>query len=209
VYFEVFNTVDFYNLLGLTTILVCIFSLLTLVIFQSLKVDETLPGSVFFLLGWIPLFVLFANILCQFNNDLLYTLPFGIILLVNNYFYNQSLSFAIYLSALLIISLFLSTPAEWLFLQIFIGLLIIFLPFGSKKPLFIIGSVFIVNIASFILLGSLKLMNSSLGHSFGDLFFFSLYSNIFITCYLFNHSGFREIIFFYFFIFINGVGKFR
>lgn len=171
IFFEVFNTVDFYNFLGLTTILVCIFSLLTLVIFQSLKVDETLPGSVFFLLGWIPLFVLFANILCQFNNDLLYTLPFGIILLVNNYFYNQTLSFAIYLSALLIISLFLSTPAEWLFLQIFIGLLIIFLPFGSKKPIFIIGSVFIVIIASFILLGSLKLMNSSLGHSFGDLFF--------------------------------------
>lgn len=171
IYFEVFNYVNFYNLLGLATALVCIFFLLTLVIFKSLKVDETLPSSIFFLLCWIPLFVLFANILSQFNIDLLFTLPLGIILLVINYFYNQSLSFAIYLSSLLIISLSLSPSAEWLFLQLFIGLLILFLPFGSKKPLFIFGSVFIVNIASFLLLGSFKMMNSSLGQYLGDLFF--------------------------------------
>ena len=172
VFFQVFNKGDFLNHLGLVSVLICIFSLLTLIIFRSLNVDEKLPRSIFFLLCWIPFFVLSAHVLNQFNIDLIYSLPLGIILLVIKYFYSESLSFAIYLATILSISLSLSAPVEWLFLQLFTGLLILFLPFDSKKPLFIIGSIFVVSFSSLLLLGSLKMIYSPLNTSKNHIFFF-------------------------------------
>lgn len=156
-YFEVFNSSSFFSHLSLISILVCIFFLLTLIIFRSLSVEERSPHAIFFLLAWIPLFVLLANVLIQFKVELVYALPLGIILMVIKYFYNEMLSLAIYLATLLCVSLSLDFSGEWLFLQIFTGLLILFLPFNSKKLVYIAGSLIAVNLFSILLLFSLRI----------------------------------------------------
>jgi len=170
-YFHVFNNSNFYAHLGVAALLTCIFSLLSLIIFRTLKIEEISPRSLFFILSWIPFFILTANILSQIKTELIYCLPLGMILIVLKYFYNEILSFAIYLATVLSINLTINTTEDWLFLQLFSGLLIHFLPFESKKPLTIISSIFIVNISAFLTLSGLTLINGSLKESLSFLFF--------------------------------------
>ena len=81
-YFHVFNNSNFYAHLGVAALLTCIFSLLSLIIFRTLKIEEISPRSLFFILSWIPFFILTANILSQIKTELIYCLPLGMILIV-------------------------------------------------------------------------------------------------------------------------------
>jgi membrane-associated HD superfamily phosphohydrolase len=64
-------------------------------------------------------------------------------------------------------------PSEqWMFLQIFTGLLILFLPFNSKKLFYIIGSILIVCAASVLISVSLKLTYPTFQLSFEELIIF-------------------------------------
>jgi len=166
--FSVF-TDDFYANVGISVLLVSVFLLLTLIIFRTINFDETLSRSIFFLLGLIPFFTLIAHFLDKYNPQFLYMLPLGIIIIVIKYFFNESLSFGIYFSAISSIYLSLNPSIEWIFLQIFIGLLILFLPFDSKKPSYIIGSILVVFISSFLISVSLKFTYYSFQISLNEL----------------------------------------
>ena len=169
--FSVF-TEDFYANVGISILLVSVFLLLTLIIFRTINIDETLSRSIFFLLGLIPFFTLIAHFLSQYNPQFLYILPLGIIIIVIKYFFNESLSFGIYFSTISSIYLSLIPSEQWMFLQIFIGLLILFLPFNSKKLFYIIGSILIVCAASVLISVSLKLTYPTFQLSFEELIIF-------------------------------------
>jgi putative nucleotidyltransferase with HDIG domain len=96
-------------------------------------------------------------------------LPLGIIIIVIKYFFNESLSFGIYFSTISSIYLSLNPSVHWIFLQIFTGLLILFLPFDSKKPTYIIGSILVVCISSFLISVSLKFTYYTFQISFNEL----------------------------------------
>jgi putative nucleotidyltransferase with HDIG domain len=166
--FSVF-TEDFYVNVGISMLLVGIFLLLTLIIYRTINIDETLSRSIFFLLGLIPFFTLIAHFITQYNPQYLYMLPLGIIIIVIKYFFNESLSFGIYFSTISSIYLSLNPSEQWMFLQIFTGLLILFLPFDSKKSLYIIGSILIVCAISVLISVSLKLTYPTFQPSFEEL----------------------------------------
>ena len=166
--FSVF-TEDFYVNVGISILLVSVFLLLTLIIYRTINIDETLSRSIFFLLGLIPFFTLFAHFLSHYNPPFLYMLPLGIIIIVIKYFFNESLSFGIYFSTISSIYLSLNPSVQWMFLQIFTGLLILFLPFESKKPSYIIGSILVVCISSFLISVSLKFTYYTFQISFNEL----------------------------------------
>lgn len=153
-------------------LLVGIFLLLTLIIYRTINIDETLSRSIFFLLGLIPFFTLIAHFITQYNPQYLYMLPLGIIIIVIKYFFNESLSFGIYFSTISSIYLSLNPSEQWMFLQIFTGLLILFLPFDSKKSLYIIGSILIVCAISVLISVSLKLTYPTFQPSFEELIIF-------------------------------------
>lgn len=169
--FFLFNVFAGDNLtnIGITLLLFGIFSLLTFIIYRTVNINETLPRSFFFLLGLIPSFTFFAHFLSHNNTYFLFMLPLGIIIVVIKYFFNDSLSFGIYFSTLSCIFISINPSAQWLFLQIFLGLLILFLPFDSKKPAHIIGSILIVCTVSIIISISLKLTYPSFQPSFKEL----------------------------------------
>ena len=169
--FSVF-TEDFYVNVGISMLLVGIFLLLTLIIYRTINIDETLSRSIFFLLGLIPFFTLIAHFITQYNPQYLYMLPLGIIIIVIKYFFNESLSFGIYFSSISSIYLSLNPSEQWMFLQIFTGLLILFLPFDSKKSLYIIGSILIVCAISVLISVSLKLTYPTFQPSFEELIIF-------------------------------------
>jgi len=169
--FSVF-TEDFYVNVGISMLLVGIFLLLTLIIYRTINIDETLSRSIFFLLGLIPFFTLIAHFITQYNPQYLYMLPLGIIIIVIKYFFNESLSFGIYFSTISSIYLSLNPSEQWMFLQIFTGLLILFLPFDSKKSLYIIGSILIVCAISVLISVSLKLTYPTFQPSFEELIIF-------------------------------------
>ena len=150
-------------------LLVGIFLLLTLIIYRTINIDETLSRSIFFLLGLIPFFTLIAHFISKYNPQYLYMLPLGIIIIVIKYFFNESLSFGIYFSSISSIYLSLNPSEQWMFLQIFTGLLILFLPFDSKKSLYIIGSILIVCAISVLISVSLKLTYPTFQPSFEEL----------------------------------------
>lgn len=162
-------TEDFYVNVGISMLLGSVFLLLTLIIYRTINIDETLSRSIFFLLGLIPFFTLFAHFLNKINPQFLYLLPLGIIIIVIKYFFNESLSFGIYFSTISCIYLSLNPSVQWMFLQIFTGLLILFLPFDSKKPTYILGSIFVVFISSFLISISLKFTYNSFQISFNEL----------------------------------------
>ena len=153
-------------------LLVGIFLLLTLIIYRTINIDETLSRSIFFLLGLIPFFTLIAHFISKYNPQYLYMLPLGIIIIVIKYFFNESLSFGIYFSSISSIYLSLNPSEQWMFLQIFTGLLILFLPFDSKKSLYIIGSILIVCAISVLISVSLKLTYPTFQPSFDELIIF-------------------------------------
>jgi len=153
-------------------LLVGIFLLLTLIIYRTINIDETLSRSIFFLLSLIPFFTLIAHFITQYNPQYLYMLPLGIIIIVIKYFFNESLSFGIYFSTISSIYLSLNPSEQWMFLQIFTGLLILFLPFDSKKSLYIIGSILIVCAISVLISVSLKLTYPTFQPSFEELIIF-------------------------------------
>lgn len=153
-------------------LLVGIFLLLTLIIYRTINIDETLSRSIFFLLGLIPFFTLIAHFISKYNPQYLYMLPLGIIIIVIKYFFNESLSFGIYFSTISSIYLSLNPSEQWMFLQIFTGLLILFLPFDSKKSLYIIGSILIVCAISVLISVSLKLTYPTFQPSFEELIIF-------------------------------------
>jgi putative nucleotidyltransferase with HDIG domain len=99
-------------------------------------------------------------------------LPLGIIIIVIKYFFNESLSFGIYFSTISSIFLSLNPSIQWMFLQIFTGLLILFLPFDGKKPSRIIGSTIVVCITSILISVSLKLTYPTFQPSFEELLTF-------------------------------------
>jgi len=169
--FSVF-TDDFYVNVGISILLVGIFLLLTLIIYRTINIDETLSRSIFFLLGLIPFFTLIALFISKYNPQYLYMLPLGIIIIVIKYFFNESLSFGIYFSTISSIYLSLNPSEQWMFLQIFTGLLILFLPFDSKKSLYIIGSILIVCAISVLISVSLKLTYPTFQPSFEELIIF-------------------------------------
>lgn len=169
--FSVF-TEDFYVNIGISMLLVGIFLLLTLIIYRTINIDETLSRSIFFLLGLIPFFTLIAHFISKYNPQYLYMLPLGIIIIVIKYFFNESLSFGIYFSSISSIYLSLNPSEQWMFLQIFTGLLILFLPFDSKKSLYIIGSILIVCSISVLISVSLKLTYPTFQPSFEELIIF-------------------------------------
>jgi putative nucleotidyltransferase with HDIG domain len=169
--FSVF-TEDFYVNVGISMLLVGIFLLLTLIIYRTINIDETLSRSIFFLLGLIPFFTLIAHFISKYNPQYLYMLPLGIIIIVIKYFFNESLSFGIYFSSISSIYLSLNPSEQWMFLQIFTGLLILFLPFDSKKSLYIIGSILIVCAISVLISVSLKLTYPTFQPSFDELIIF-------------------------------------
>jgi putative nucleotidyltransferase with HDIG domain len=169
--FSVF-TEDFYVNVGISMLLVGIFLLLTLIIYRTINIDETLSRSIFFLLGLIPFFTLIAHFISKYNPQYLYMLPLGIIIIVIKYFFNESLSFGIYFSSISSIYLSLNPSEQWMFLQIFTGLLILFLPFDSKKSLYIIGSILIVCAISVLISVSLKLTYPTFQPSFEELIIF-------------------------------------
>jgi len=169
--FSVF-TEDFYVNVGISMLLVGIFLLLTLIIYRTINIVETLSRSIFFLLGLIPFFTLIAHFITQYNPQYLYMLPLGIIIIVIKYFFNESLSFGIYFSTISSIYLSLNPSEQWMFLQIFTGLLILFLPFDSKKSLYIIGSILIVCAISVLISVSLKLTYPTFQPSFEELIIF-------------------------------------
>ena len=169
--FRVF-TDDFYVNVGISLLLVSVFLLLTLIIYRTINIDETLSSAIFFLLGLIPFFTLIAHVITQYNPQFLYMLPLGIIIIVIKYFFNESLSFGIYFSAISSIYLSLNPSEQWMFLQIFTGLLILFLPFDSKKSLYIIGSILIVCAISVLISVSLKLTYPTFQPSFEELIIF-------------------------------------
>ena len=169
--FSVF-TEDFYVNVGISILLVGIFSLLTLIIYRTINIDETLSRSIFFLLGLIPFFTLIAHFISKYNPQYLCMLPLGIIIIVIKYFFNESLSFGIYFSTISSIYLSLNPSEQWMFLQIFTGLLILFLPFDSKKSLYIIGSILIVCVSSILISVSLKLTYPTFQPSFEELIIF-------------------------------------
>jgi len=169
--FSVF-TEDFYVNVGISMLLVGIFLLLTLIIYRTINIDETLSRSIFFLLGLIPFFTLIAHFISKYNPQYLYMLPLGIIIIVIKYFFNESLSFGIYFSTISSIYLSLNPSEQWMFLQIFTGLLILFLPFDSKKSLYIIGSILIVCAISVLMSVSLKLTYPTFQPSFEELIIF-------------------------------------
>ena len=171
--FNVF-TDDFYVNVGISLLLVSVFLLLTLIIYRTINIDETLSRSIFFLLGLIPFFTLIAHVITQYNPQFLYMLPLGIIIIVIKYFFNESLSFGIYFSTISSIYLSLNPSEQWMFLQIFTGLLILFLPFDSKKSFYIIGSILIVCAASVLISVSLKLTYTTFQPSFEELINFLL-----------------------------------
>jgi putative nucleotidyltransferase with HDIG domain len=166
--FRVF-TDDFYVNVGISLLLVSVFLLLTLIIYRTINIDETLSSAIFFLLGLIPFFTLIAHVITQYNPQFLYMLPLGIIIIVIKYFFNESLSFGIYFSAISSIYLSLNPSEQWMFLQIFTGLLILFLPFDSKKSSYIIGSSLIVCAASVLMSVSLKLTYPTFQPPFEEL----------------------------------------
>jgi putative nucleotidyltransferase with HDIG domain len=169
--FSVF-TEDFYVNVGISILLVGIFSLLTLIIYRTINIDETLSRSIFFLLGLIPFFTLIAHFISKYNPQYLCMLPLGIIIIVIKYFFNESLSFGIYFSTISSIYLSLNPSEQWMFLQIFTGLLILFLPFDSKKSLYIIGSILIVCVSSILISVSLKLTYPTFQPSYEELIIF-------------------------------------
>ena len=169
--FSVF-TEDFYVNVGISMLLVGVFLLLTLIIYRTINIDETLSRSIFFLLGLIPFFTLIAHFISKYNPQYLYMLPLGIIIIVIKYFFNESLSFGIYFSTISSIYLSLNPSEQWMFLQIFTGLLILFLPFDSKKSLYIIGSILIVCVSSILISVSLKLTYPTFQPSFEELIIF-------------------------------------
>jgi hypothetical protein len=97
--FNVFSD-DIYINLGISFLLTSVFLLLTYIIYRTINIDETLNRSIFFLLGLIPFFTLIAHFLSQYNPLFLFMLPLGIIIIVIKYFFNESLSFGIYFSAI-------------------------------------------------------------------------------------------------------------
>ena len=124
------------------------------------------------MLSLIPFFTLIAHLLSQYNPLFLYMLPLGIIIIVIKYFFNESLSFGIYFSTISSIFLSLNPSIQWMFLQIFTGLLILFLPFDGKKPSRIIGSTIVVCITSILISVSLKLTYPTFQPSFEELLTF-------------------------------------
>ena len=171
VFFNVFTN-DFFSNIGISGLLVGVFLLLTFIIFRTINIDETLNRSIFFLLSLIPFFTLIAHFLSQYNPLFLFMLPLGIIIIVIKYFFNESLSFGIYFSAISSIFLSLNPSIQWFFLQIFTGLLILFLPFDSKKPTRIIWSIIVVIISSILTSVSLKLTYPTFQPSFEELITF-------------------------------------
>jgi putative nucleotidyltransferase with HDIG domain len=171
VFFNVF-TKEFFTNIGITILLAGVFLLLSFIIYRTVNIDETLSRSIFFLLGLIPFFTFFAHFLSQYNPYYLFLLPLGIILIVIKYFFSESLSFAVYFSTLSCIFLSLYPSVQWMFLQIFTGLLILFLPFDSKKSSHIIGSILIVCVASVLMSVSLKLAYATFQPSFAELITF-------------------------------------
>ena len=170
-FFNVF-TKEFFTNIGITILLAGVFLLLSFIIYRTVNIDETLSRSIFFLLGLIPFFTFFAHFLSQYNPYYLFLLPLGIILIVIKYFFSESLSFAVYFSTLSCIFLSLYPSVQWMFLQIFTGLLILFLPFDSKKSSHIIGSILIVCVASVLMSVSLKLAYATFQPSFAELITF-------------------------------------
>ena len=137
------------------------------------------------MLSLIPFFTLIAHLLSQYNPLFLYMLPLGIIIIVIKYFFNESLSFGIYFSTISSIFLSLNPSIQWMFLQIFTGLLILFLPFDSKKPSRIIGSTIVVCITSILISGSLKLTYPTFQPSFEELItFLFIQSLLLLLAYL-------------------------
>lgn len=123
--------------------------------------------------------------LSQYNPLFLYMLPLGIIIIVIKYFFNESLSFGIYFSTISSIFLSLNPSIQWMFLQIFTGLLILFLPFDSKKPSRIIGSTIVVCITSILISVSLKLTYPAFQPSFEELItFLFIQSLLLLLAYL-------------------------
>ncbi len=175
--FNVF-TENLYVNLGISLILASVFLLLTFIIYRTINIDETLNRSIFFLLGLIPFFTIIAHFLSQFNPLFLFMLPLGIIIIVIKYFFNESLSFGIYFSAMASIFLSLNPSIQWMFLQIFTGLFILFLPFDSKKPSRIIGSIIVVCIASILISVSLKLIYPGFQPSFEELITFLIIQSL-------------------------------
>jgi len=137
------------------------------------------------LLSLIPFFTLIAHLLSQYNPLFLYMLPLGIIIIVIKYFFNESLSFGIYFSTISSIFLSLNPSIQWMFLQIFTGLLILFLPFDSKKPSRIIRSTIVVCITSILISVSLKLTYPTFQPSFEELLtFLFIQSLLLLLAYL-------------------------
>ena len=175
--FNVFSD-DIYINLGISFLLTSVFLLLTYIIYRTINIDETLNRSIFFLLGLIPFFTLIAHFLSQYNPLFLFMLPLGIIIIVIKYFFNESLSFGIYFSAISSIFLSLNPSIQWFFLQIFTGLLILFLPFDSKKPTRIIWSIIVVIISSILTSVSLKLTYPTFQPSFEELITFVIIQSL-------------------------------
>jgi hypothetical protein len=184
VFFNVFTN-DFFSNIGISGLLVGVFLLLTFIIYRTINIDETLNRSIFFLLSLIPFFTLIAHLLSQYNPLFLYMLPLGIIIIVIKYFFNESLSFGIYFSTISSIFLSLNPSIQWMFLQIFTGLLILFLPFDGKKPSRIIGSTIVVCITSILISVSLKLTYPAFQPSFEELItFLFIQSLLLLLAYL-------------------------
>lgn len=179
VFFNVFTN-NFLSNVGISVLLVGVFLLLTLIIYRTINIDETLNRSIFFLLSLIPFFTLIAHLLSHYNPVFLYMMPLGIIIIVIKYFFNESLSFGIYFSTISSIFLSLNPSIQWMFLQIFTGLLILFLPFDSKKPSRIIGSTIVVCITSILISVSLKLSYPILQSSFEELILFLFIQSLFL-----------------------------
>lgn len=179
VFFNVFTN-NFLSNVGISVLLVGVFLLLTLIIYRTINIDETLNRSIFFLLSLIPFFTLIAHLLSHYNPVFLYMMPLGIIIIVIKYFFNESLSFGIYFSTISSIFLSLNPSIQWMFLQIFTGLLILFLPFDSKKPSRIIVSTIVVCITSILISVSLKLSYPILQSSFEELILFLFIQSLFL-----------------------------
>lgn len=169
--FKVF-TIDYFTNAGILILLAGVFLLLSLIIYRTIKIDEIHSRSIYFLLFLIPFFTFLAHLLNQYNPYYIFLLPSGIIVIVIKYFFNEILSFGVYFSTLSCIFLALHPSAHWMFLQFFTGLLILFLPFDSKKLPYIIGSVAVVCIISLVMSVGLKLTYPSFQLSFEELITF-------------------------------------
>jgi putative nucleotidyltransferase with HDIG domain len=162
---------NFYPLMGVAALMISLCTLLSLIILRALNGQEMPVRTIILFLCWIPFFLLAAKILIGFKSELIYCLPVGILLIVIKYFYNENLSFATYLATILCISIAINNTHEWLFLQLFSGLLILFLPFDSNKPLIVTSCIFTVSITSCLALSGLKMLNGSFNESVDLLFF--------------------------------------